>query len=192
MMATYLRIILSPLIGYFILLNTAQGYQIAFFLFIPTALTDWLDGYLSRKFNEESQLGKLMDPLADKVLMQVCIFALTYNHLISPAILIVLLMRNALIAGLRSVAASNQIIIFARPLGKLKTALQMVSVPLLLASQYLDISTGKGWMYNALTHIPLLSTSLFFPLGYALLWIASILSVASGLEYSYRYFRQKT
>lgn len=192
MIATYLRIILSPVIGYFILLNTAQGYCVAFLLFIPTALTDWLDGYLSRKFDEESQLGKLMDPIADKILVQICIFSLSYNHVISPIILIILLIRNSFISGLRAIAASNQIIISARPLGKLKTGLQMVSIPSLLIYQYLDINRNEDLIFNWLTHIPFIQTSIFFNTAYSLLWISSILSIISGLEYSWRYFQQKT
>lgn len=191
MMATYLRIILSPIIGYFILLNTAQGYYIAFCLFIPTALTDWLDGYLSRKLNEESQLGKLMDPLADKILIQICIFALSYNHIVSPVILIILLIRNSFISGLRTTAASNQVIISSRPLGKLKTSLQMISIPLLLIYQYLDISINTELIFNRFAQLSFIHSPVFFNIAHALLWASSILSIISGLEYSWRYFKQK-
>lgn len=191
MMTTYLRIILSPVVGYFILLNTTQGYCIAFFIFIPTALTDWLDGYLSRKLKEESKLGKLMDPIADKILVQVCIFALSYNHVISPIILIILLMRNSFISGLRAIAASNQIIISARPLGKLKTGLQMVSIPSLLIYQYLNMDAGESIISGWFSYIPFIQTSIFFDITYFLLWMASILSIISGIEYSWRYFVRK-
>lgn len=191
MMVTYLRIILSPIVGYFIFLNTAQGYLIAFLLFIPTALTDWLDGYLSRKLKIESKLGKLMDPIADKVLIQICVFALSYNHIISPVILIILLMRNSFISGLRAIAASNQVIILARPLGKLKTGLQMISIPSLLLYQYVSTKADQGLVCDLSSKLVLLNTSTFFTIAYGLLWGSVLLSIISGVEYSWRYFHHK-
>lgn len=132
------------------------GDTIALILFIAAAISDWLDGYIARKVGAVSNFGKLMDALTDKIIMVglfVTLLALRWRlpdaygnapselETLLPQYCILLVMviicREFLITGLRLVAASNGIVLAAEKAGKIKTALQMVSMSLLLAAQAL-------------------------------------------------------
>lgn len=132
------------------------GDTVALLLFLIAALSDWLDGYIARKVGAVSNFGKLMDALTDKIIMVglfVALLALRWHlpgacgnaanepETLLPQYCVLLVMviicREFLITGLRLVAASNGIVLAAEKAGKIKTALQMVSVSLLLAAQAL-------------------------------------------------------
>ncbi len=132
------------------------GDTLAFVLFIAAAISDWLDGYIARKVGAVSNFGKLMDALTDKIIMVglfVALLALRWQlpdaygnaaseleTLLPPhciLLVMVIICREFLITGLRLVAASNGIVLAAEKAGKIKTALQMVSMSLLLAAQAL-------------------------------------------------------
>lgn len=132
------------------------GDTLAFVLFIAAAISDWLDGYIARKVGAVSNFGKLMDALTDKIIMVglfVALLALrwqlpdAYGNAASELetllpqhcilLVMVIICREFLITGLRLVAASNGIVLAAEKAGKIKTALQMVSMSLLLAAQAL-------------------------------------------------------
>ena len=132
------------------------GDTLAFVLFIAAAVSDWLDGYIARKVGAVSNFGKLMDALTDKIIMVglfVALLALrwqlpdAYGNAASELetllpqhcilLVMVIICREFLITGLRLVAASNGIVLAAEKAGKIKTALQMVSMSLLLAAQAL-------------------------------------------------------
>lgn len=119
----------------------------AFILFVLAAASDWLDGYIARKVGAVSNFGKLMDALTDKIIMVGLFVALLGLKMNVPAsegvqetilphycifLVIIIICREFLITGLRLVAASNGLVLAAERAGKLKTALQMVSVSLLL------------------------------------------------------------
>ena len=132
------------------------GDTLAFILFMIAAVSDWLDGYIARKVGAVSNFGKLMDALTDKIIMVglfVALLALrwqlpdAYGNAASELetllpqhcilLVMVIICREFLITGLRLVAASNGIVLAAEKAGKIKTALQMVSMSLLLAAQAL-------------------------------------------------------
>lgn len=132
------------------------GDTLAFVLFMIAAVSDWLDGYIARKVGAVSNFGKLMDALTDKIIMVglfVALLALrwqlpdAYGNAASELetllpqhcilLVMVIICREFLITGLRLVAASNGIVLAAEKAGKIKTALQMVSMSLLLAAQAL-------------------------------------------------------
>lgn len=133
-------------------------------------MTDWADGYAARKLNVESNMGKFMDPIADKILVLGAILMLLDMNRVDPVMVFLFLARDIFIGGLRSVAAANQVIISAKPFGKWKTALQMIGIPCLL-------------VYDRIFKIPL------GDVGYYLLWLSVALSLISGAEYTIGYYK---
>lgn len=122
------RIVLIPLVLWFVGEGTPRGALLAAYTWAVLAITDFLDGYLARRFNIESVVGKFLDPLADKLLVMALLVYLVRMGRIPPWIVVVLLAREIAITGLRSIASSEGIVIAAGTGGKWKTALQMVGV----------------------------------------------------------------
>ncbi len=172
MQITLSRIVLVPIILYFMWGNQLQGNIIAAILFLMASSSDYFDGYFARKFNAVSNMGKFMDPIADKVLVTSILVMLIPTDRIEPWMAIIILARDNLIGGLRSVAAAESIIIDAKPAGKWKTALQMVAIPAVIIDQNF-------------AGIP------FEKIGYYVLWGSTILSVTSGLQYYRGYLKAK-
>lgn len=159
------RIIAVP---FFVVLYM-MGYNLtAFVIFIVASLTDMLDGKIARKYNLVTNFGKIMDPLADKILVYSAFCLMVANGLVPGWMLIVILAREFAIAGMRTVAASEGIVIAAGMSGKIKTVLQMIAVPLLL-----------------LLNVDVLASVMPFinMLAYGFLWASLIMTVYSGLEY---------
>ena len=169
MIATDARFLLAPLL-FLALFNTPRMCAIVAFIFVVASLTDWLDGYWARKFQAESNMGKFMDPIADKILVLVALVVLLQLRRIDPFSLTIILARDLFIGGLRSVAAANQVIIAAKPAGKIKTALQMVAIPCMLIDFHLGSVTTLR-------------------LGQIGIWISVVLSLWSGTQYTLGYYR---
>ncbi len=134
-------------------------------IFILAALTDWWDGYFARRWNATSNMGKFMDPIADKVLVSTTLIILIPDGRVHPFLVVLLLNRDILIGGLRSVAAAEQLIIDAKPSGKWKTAVQMSAIPVLLA----DPPAWAGLPITDVAHV--------------VLWLSAGLSLFSAWEY---------
>lgn len=126
-----IRIILIPPILYFILKNDVTSAWIAVALFFVAGVSDYFDGYLARKYESESIIGKFLDPIADKLLVSACFIAMLFLGKVGPIIVILLVLRDIFIDGLRCVAASQKMVIAAGQLGKWKTAIQMLCLPFL-------------------------------------------------------------
>ncbi len=126
------RLILTAFFVAFLSSSTHWGDVVALALFIIASATDWLDGYLARKLNQMTNFGKLMDPLADKVLVAsalVCLIPSKENHVGIPAwAVIIIITREFLITGLRQLAAGQGVILPADHLGKHKTAWQIITI----------------------------------------------------------------
>lgn len=103
-------------------------YGVAFLLFIGLSITDWLDGYIARKYHQISDLGKFLDPLADKVLVSSAMIMLLTVDLFPAWAIIIMLVREFVVAGIRMTAASEGIVIAADMAGKIKTVLQMIAL----------------------------------------------------------------
>lgn len=170
MAATTSRFLVAPVIFVILLTDVPWGPWIAATLFILGSLTDWLDGYWARKYHAESNMGRFMDPIADKILVLSVLIILLHYQRIDPVAPAILLSRDIFIGGLRSVAAADNVIISAKPTGKWKTALQMVAIPCL----FVDLS----WQGVSLHDV-----------GMWGLWVSVALSLISGLEYTLGYFR---
>lgn len=131
-LVTYVRILVIPAVLAVMQSDSPANAFTAAALFSVAAATDFLDGFLARRLNLTSVIGKLLDPLADKVLVMGVLVMLVDLGRVSAWLVVLILAREMLITGLRSIAASEGIVIAARDLGKQKTALQMIGIWCLL------------------------------------------------------------
>ena len=167
------RIIIVPFFVFAFYLPGFYGDVIAFSLFIVASFTDFLDGLLARMFKEESQLGELLDPIADKIIVAAALILLVMNNTIKNyevIAAIIILTREILVSGLREFLAKEKIKLPVSNLAKLKTFLQMFSIAILLTGE-----TGNKIInfqdYNAQT------------IGIILLWLSAFLTLYTGYEY---------
>jgi len=134
------RIVVVPLLVVVLLTPVAErwfgisGYALAIVIFLIASLSDILDGQLARRRNQVSTLGKFLDPIADKLLISAALIVLVEKHLAPSWTVVLILGREFIITGLRSVAASEGVIIQAQNLGKLKMWAQCVAVVALLVA----------------------------------------------------------
>ena len=159
---TVLRMIMVP---FFIAAFMSGKYLIALVLFAAASLTDFFDGQIARKYNLVTNFGKIMDPLADKILVYSALCLFLENDFIKGWMLIIILAREFIIAGMRTVAASEGKVLAAGMSGKLKTALQMFAVCIMM----LGLS------------IP--SNQYIFDVGYYVFLASLAMTVYSGCEY---------
>lgn len=164
---TIARIIAVP----FFVFTYMKGYFLAaFIIFILASITDMLDGKIARKYNLVSNFGKIMDPLADKILVYAAFCLMVENHTMPSWMLIVILLREFLVSGIRTVAAAQGIVIAAGFSGKLKTVLQMIAVPLLLIMDIPELANYENLIYYV---------------AYGFLWASLVMTIVSGIEYTY-------
>jgi|TARA_B110000261_G_C12974155_1_gene313717 cardiolipin synthase len=167
------RIIIVPFFVLAFYLPGLYGDLTALILFIVASFTDFLDGMLARMLGEESRLGELLDPIADKIIVATALILLVMdgtirNYEVIAAIII--LTREILVSGLREFLAGGKIRLPVSSLAKLKTVLQMVAIALLLSRE-----TGNNIInfqdYNAQT------------IGIILLWLSAALTLYTGYDY---------
>ena len=167
------RIIIVPFFVLAFYLPGFYGDLTAFALFVIASFTDFLDGMLARMMGEESKLGELLDPIADKIIVATALILLVMSGTIrhyEVIAAIIILTREILISGLREFLARGQIKLPVTNLAKLKTFLQMLAIALLLTGE-----TGNKILnfqdYNAQT------------IGIILLWLSAFLTLYTGYEY---------
>lgn len=148
----------------------------AFFIFILASLTDWLDGAIARARNLVTDLGKLLDPLADKILVIGALVALVGRGIAPMWMVVLIVAREFLISGLRQIAASKQKILAAERIGKHKTISQIVAILVSLAY----LSLGEFGLQNTLLAHFLAAAQIWF------YWIALIITVLSGAVYFWK------
>ncbi len=153
---TILRVILIPI---FMVFELYFVNYVALIVFILAFFTDTLDGYLARKNSQITNFGKIMDPLADKLLVTAALVCLTYKGLVSPWITVIILAREFIVSGIRIAAAAEGKVIAASIWGKIKTIWQFIALSLALIffepNLYVNIA----------------------------LWVAAALTVVSGIDY---------
>lgn len=156
---TMLRVILIPFFVVFMLVQICGDADkwIALGIFVTASLTDLLDGKIARKYNLVTNFGKLMDPLADKLLVSAALICLSAMDRLAAWIVIVIISREFIISGLRQIAADNGIVIAASYWGKYKTTFQMVMICLLIVNiSALQIVTAVvTWIAVILTIVSL-------------------------------------
>ena len=167
------RIIIVPVFVISFFLPGLYGDLIPFFLFVSASFTDFLDGLLAKILKEESKLGELLDPIADKILVSAALVLLVMNETIKNyevIAAIIILTREILISGLREFLAKIKISIPVTNLAKFKTFLQMFSISILLTGD-----AGNKIInfedYNAQT------------IGIILLWVSAFLTLYTGYGY---------
>ncbi|HBI05045.1 MAG TPA: CDP-diacylglycerol--glycerol-3-phosphate 3-phosphatidyltransferase [Paenibacillaceae bacterium] len=174
---TMARIFLVPVVMLFLLVRfdylgsvEVSGVHITYseiiatLVFIIAAVTDGLDGYIARSRKMVTNLGKFLDPLADKLLISAVLISLVELQRLDAWIVVVIISREFAVTGLRLVAAAEGIVIAASKLGKWKTVLQILAVTLLI-----------------LQNLPF--QSIGFPVDQILVWAMVIMTIVSGIEY---------
>lgn len=155
---TIFRVILIPFFVVLLLFDiTAYDKWIALAIFIVASLTDFLDGYIARKYNLVTNFGKFMDPLADKLLVCSAMICLVELARIPAWVVIVIIARDFIISGFRLVASDNGVVIAASYWGKFKTTFQIVMICLMIADlePLILITQIVMWVALALTVISL-------------------------------------
>jgi CDP-diacylglycerol---glycerol-3-phosphate 3-phosphatidyltransferase len=161
---TLLRMLLVPFLLAFLIAPSRVNALMAALIFAGAALTDWLDGHLARSTKQVTTLGKLLDPIADKILLAAGLIPLVGLGRVPAWMAAVMLIREFAVSGLREIAAAEQVIIHASPMAKTKTVLQIVAILLLILNY-------QTW-------------PLSFPtLGMGLLTLSLVSSLVSGVEY---------
>jgi CDP-diacylglycerol--glycerol-3-phosphate 3-phosphatidyltransferase len=130
---TVMRILLVPVLVVALLDKTSSGDLLAAIVFAAASLTDAIDGYLARSRNWVTTFGKLMDPIADKLLIVAALIALVSLSRLEPWVAMVIISREIAVTVLRAAAGAQGTVIAANALGKLKTALQVAMVMMLIA-----------------------------------------------------------
>ncbi len=156
---TIFRVILIPFFVVFMLVDiTAYDKWIALAVFIIASLTDLLDGKIARKYNLVTNFGKFMDPVADKLLVCSALICLVALERIPAWIVIVIIAREFIISGFRTLAADNGVVIAASYWGKFKTTFQMVMICLMIADieALLIVTSVVMWIALSLTVISLI------------------------------------
>lgn len=167
---TYGRIAAVPAFAAaFLFMRNDTGRAIAFLIFSLACLTDWLDGYLARVLEQHSALGRMLDPIADKLLVGTALLLLVYDATIDNVSIwaaIIILCREILVSGLREFLAELNVKVHVTRLAKWKTTLQMVALGVLVAGPAADkLLSGVSMA------------------GIMLLWLAALLTLWTGYDY---------
>ena len=162
---TIARIVAIPVICWLLVAGTAELRWIAFALYVAAAITDWLDGYLARTMNLGSPLGRMLDPIADKLLVGILlvIFAFTRDFSwldLIPAVAI--LMREIFVSGLREFLGPRNVVVHVTKLAKWKTTIPLVALGIVMIEALVP---GLGLVSDVV------------------LWVAGILTVWTGVQY---------
>lgn len=166
---TYGRIAAVPLVAGLLMWDTNAARWIALALFVAAAITDFFDGYLARKWQQQSSLGRMLDPIADKVLVAVVLLVLAGSPILYGGHMwaaIIILSREVLVSGLREYLGELQVSVPVTKIAKWKTTVQLVAIGVLIAGPAGD------------KIIPYLTE-----FGIALLWIAAGLTLYTGYDY---------
>jgi CDP-diacylglycerol--glycerol-3-phosphate 3-phosphatidyltransferase len=172
-MLTMGRIVVIPLVLVLLDRGSPRDCFWAAILFAAAAITDFLDGYLARKRGLVSVLGKFIDPLADKLIVMASLVWMVPMGRIAPWVVVLLLARDISITGLRTIAASEGVVIAAAESGKAKTALQMVGILMLMF----------GYPYRFDFGLFDLGVVDLVHVGRWLIYVSLVYSLASAVQY---------
>src|SRR5437764_6904665 len=147
---TLLRILLVPVLVVALTEATPHGSLVAAVVFAVAAITDGLDGYFARSRRSVTTFGKVMDPIADKLLIAAALITLVSLHRVAPWVAMVIIAREFAVSGLRVAAGQQGVVIPASPLGKVKTVVQVAAIMAVIA-------TGQ-WRAQALLYVAVVIT----------------------------------
>lgn len=177
---TVLRIFLVPIFLIFIAIrDIPYGTTIATLVFVIAALTDKLDGYIARTRNQITVFGKFMDPLADKLLVTAALISLVEYQIIPSWAAVVIIAREFAVSGLRTIAASEGLVIAASWWGKIKTVIQIIAI--IVALLEFNLTSQNELLGSLINYANLkgLVTGLTMPL----LYLTVIITLVSGYDY---------
>lgn len=163
---SFSRILVIPLLILFLSVDTGWCSLVACILFLLASVTDIIDGYVARKYNHISQLGKLLDPMADKLMIFAVLIMLLYLGRIHFLFVILLITRDVAVNSLRGIATQEGVVISASRLGKYKTTTQVVSL--------LGLTLGPENRFFEIN---------WFAIGEIFLFIATALALVSAYQY---------
>ena len=167
---TYLRILAVPAVVMCLILvpgDTGRWWAVG--VYVAACITDWLDGYLARAWRQQSTLGRMLDPIADKLLVGTTLLMLAHDNTINRlnvAAAVIILCREILVSGLREFLAELNVKVHVTQLSKWKTTLQMIALGILLAGPAGD------------KLVPGVTLA-----GLSLLWVAALLTLWTGYDY---------
>ena len=177
---TVLRMVLIPFVMFFYLATFIPhgiGKIVALVIFVVAALTDLLDGKIARKYNLVTNLGKFLDPIADKILTASVLFMIMADGTI-PApygviVVTIIIAREFMVSALRLIAASQGTVLAADIWGKAKTMVQMIAIPICMLIPFLiELSGVASWLILTVKII-----------GWSTLGVATVLTIVSGINY---------
>lgn len=148
------------------------GMLIATILFFIASLTDTIDGQLARKQGIVTNMGKFLDPIADKLLVTSVLIALVQINKISAIVAIIIICREFIVTGIRLLAADKNVVISASNLGKVKTVFQIIAIIIVMMEIQLSISFTDSPFSPAL-----------FTVSQIMVWVAVLLTIISGIDY---------
>ena len=200
---TTIRLIAAPMVALmFLYFSRPYADWGALILFVGAALTDWLDGFLARAWKQESKLGRMLDPIADKAMVVIALLVLTGIFGLNPFIFlpaVVIIFREIFVSGLREFMGDIAIPLDVTKLAKWKTTVQMLAIALLFAVGIFEFCLEIGPLQNGASSV--LDTSfsyakvfndygfcyvgmyLFWYGGVFLLWAAASLTLITGVDY---------
>ncbi len=155
---------------------------LAFALFVLSAIGDWADGYLARRQNLISNFGKFMDALTDKVLVIGIMVAMVKQKTIQIVWVLIILVREFLVSGMRMMAASKGVVVAAERGGKLKTVVQLISISSFL---FVPVLSRDLPHWTTLNVTPIIEPLRIFAV--VLFIVATLLTVISGASYAFKY-----
>ena len=167
---TYGRIAAAPLVGLTYYTPNDWGPWIAFAIFAAASITDYFDGYLARAWQQQSALGRMLDPIADKLLVAVSILILVADGVLdgwSIWAAIIVLMREIFVSGLREFLAELRVSLPVTRLAKWKTTMQLLAIGILLIAPAIE-GTKEGWIVY---------------LGLTFFWATALVTLYTGFDY---------
>jgi cardiolipin synthase (CMP-forming) len=167
---TYARLVAVPMVAMVLFFMEGEGKNwLALGIFIAASITDFLDGYVARAWGQQSPLGRMLDPIADKLLVGATLMMLVGDQTISGWSIwaaLIILSREILVSGLREFLAELRVMVAVSRLAKWKTTVQMVAIGFLLAGDAGDAVCGCA-----------------SSIGILLLWAAALLTIYTGFDY---------
>ncbi len=171
---TFSRILLIPVFILIFYDPTPGRAEWAAVIFLVASLTDWVDGYIARRWGQVTLMGKFLDPIADKLLVLSALILLVDFGRVASWVAIVILGRELAVTGLRAIASSIGVVIQAEEMGKYKTTVQLAALTLLILPDPLLIGGSTLSLHRVGTYA---------------LWAAVLLALVSGGQYFYRFWK---
>jgi len=168
---TSLRILLIPVFILFFTMPHPARPLMSVLIFLTASLTDFFDGYFARRHAQITKLGKLLDPVADKLLVSSALILLVSVGRVPAWVVIVIIAREFIVTGIRAVAATENVILSSEPLGKVKFFFQILSIVFLLLDEHLGPVNLYSW-------------------GNGFLEFSMVLAIISGGQYCVEFWKQ--